>query len=145
MAGRYATALFELAREEGSIDRVKVDPFDVNATLGAVGLRVEIDALAGLPTAGKPPQRPKVRQRIRVDVHTRTRCAVPLDLVCFKELTVTSGNASTPASWERALTLIAERRVALEPLLSGAVPLADWEQAFDATRSGAGIKYVLVP
>src|SRR5258706_1733114 len=25
MAGRYATALFELAREEGSIDRVKVD------------------------------------------------------------------------------------------------------------------------
>ena len=70
---------------------------------------------------------------------------VPLDLVCFKELTVTSGNASTPASWDRALELIAERRVALEPLLSGAVPLADWEEAFAASRSGAGIKYVLVP
>ena len=71
--------------------------------------------------------------------------SIPLDLVCFKELTVTSGNASTPASWERALSLIAERRVELEPLLSGALPLADWEQAFAATRAGTGIKYVLVP
>jgi len=71
--------------------------------------------------------------------------SVPVDLVCFRELTVTSGNASTPASWERALELIGDRRVDLEPLFSGAVPLADWEQAFAATRSGAGIKYVLVP
>jgi L-iditol 2-dehydrogenase len=70
---------------------------------------------------------------------------VPLDLVCFGELTVTSGNASTPASWERALELIGDRLVDLEPLLSDAVALADWEQAFAATRSGAGIKYLLVP
>jgi len=53
--------------------------------------------------------------------------SVPVDLVCFRELTVTSGNASTPASWERALELIGDRRVDLEPLFSGAVPLADWE------------------
>ena len=71
--------------------------------------------------------------------------SIPFDLVCFGELTVTSGNASTPTSWNQALELIAERRVDLEPLFSDAVPLAEWEQAFDATRSGAGIKYVLVP
>jgi len=70
---------------------------------------------------------------------------VPLDLVCFKELTVTSGNASTPASWERALSLIEDRRVELEPLLSEVVPLAEWERAFAATRAAAGIKYVLAP
>jgi L-iditol 2-dehydrogenase len=70
---------------------------------------------------------------------------VPLDLVCFGELMVTSGNASTPRSWLRALELIEERRVHLEPLLTEAVPLAEWERAFAATRSGAGIKYVLVP
>ncbi len=71
--------------------------------------------------------------------------SLPFDLVCFKELTVTSGNASTPASWELALALIEERRVDLAALLSDAVPLEEWEQAFAATRSGAGIKYVLVP
>ena len=71
--------------------------------------------------------------------------SIPIDLVCFGELTVTSGNASTPASWLQALELIGERRVDLEPLFSEAVELAEWEYAFAATRSGAGIKYVLVP
>ncbi len=71
--------------------------------------------------------------------------SILFDLVCFRELTVTSGNASTPASWDRALGLIEERRVELEPLLSEAVPLAEWERAFAATRSGEGVKFVLVP
>lgn len=71
--------------------------------------------------------------------------SIPFDLVCFKELTVTSGNASTPASWERALELIGSGAVDLAALLTEAVPLDEWEQAFAATRSGAGIKYVLVP
>jgi L-iditol 2-dehydrogenase len=70
---------------------------------------------------------------------------VPFDLVCFKELTLTSGNASTPASWRRALALVESRTVSLEPLLSAAVPLERWEQAFADTRAGAGVKYVLVP
>jgi L-iditol 2-dehydrogenase len=71
--------------------------------------------------------------------------ALPFDLVCFRELTVTGGNASTPASWERALALIEARAVALGPLVSEAIPLAEWERAFAATRAGHGVKYVLVP
>ena len=70
---------------------------------------------------------------------------LPFDLVCFKELTVTSGFASTPTSWARALELMESRQVELEPLLSDAVPLEEWERAFAATRAGAGTKYVLVP
>jgi len=60
-------------------------------------------------------------------------------------LSVTSGFASTPSSWARALELIESRQVELEPLLSDAVPLEEWERAFAATRAGVGIKYVLVP
>jgi L-iditol 2-dehydrogenase len=70
---------------------------------------------------------------------------LPFDLACFKELSVTSGFASTPTSWAHALELIESRRVELEPLLSAAVPLDEWERAFAATRAGGGIKYVLVP
>jgi len=70
---------------------------------------------------------------------------LPFDLVCYHELTVTSGFASTPRSWVRALELIETRGVQLEPLLSEVVPLVEWERAFAATRSGAGIKYVLAP
>jgi L-iditol 2-dehydrogenase len=70
---------------------------------------------------------------------------LPFDLVCFHELTITSGFASTPSSWVRALELVAEGRVALEPLVTEVVPLAEWERAFAATRSGEGIKFVLDP
>jgi len=70
---------------------------------------------------------------------------LPFDLVCFHELRVTSGFASTPTSWGKALELVADRRVQLEPLLTEVVPLGHWERAFAATRAGAGIKFVLDP
>jgi len=70
---------------------------------------------------------------------------VPFDLICFHELTVTAGFASTPVSWVRALELVEGRRVELEPLLSEVVPLSRWEDAFAATRAGEGIKFALDP
>jgi L-iditol 2-dehydrogenase len=70
---------------------------------------------------------------------------LPLDLVCFRELTITSGFASTPSSWAKALALLESRSVDLEPLLSAVVPLEEWESAFAATRAGEGIKFVLDP
>jgi len=71
--------------------------------------------------------------------------AIPFDLVCYRELTITSGNASTPQSWRRALELIEARKVELSPLVSEVIPLAQWERAFAATREGTGIKFVLSP
>jgi L-iditol 2-dehydrogenase len=71
--------------------------------------------------------------------------ALPFDLVCFHELTISSGFASTPTSWEKALELVTDRRVELERLLTGVVPLEDWERAFAATRAAEGIKFVLNP
>ncbi len=70
---------------------------------------------------------------------------IPFDLVCFHELTVTSGFASTPSSFRLALDLLEHRAVDLAPLLSAVVPLERWQEAFAATRSGAGIKFVLDP
>jgi L-iditol 2-dehydrogenase len=70
---------------------------------------------------------------------------IPFDLVCFHELTVTSGFASTPSSWRLALDLLERRVVHLEPLVSAVVPLERWEEAFAATRAGEGIKFVLDP
>jgi L-iditol 2-dehydrogenase len=70
---------------------------------------------------------------------------LPFDFVTFHELTITSGFASTPTSWAKALALVTDRRVELAPLLTEVVPLAEWERAFAATRSGDGIKFVLDP
>ncbi|HEY6635968.1 MAG TPA: alcohol dehydrogenase catalytic domain-containing protein, partial [Acidimicrobiia bacterium] len=70
---------------------------------------------------------------------------IPFDQVLYKELTVTSGNASTPASWRRAITLLEEGLVALDPLVTEVAPLADWERVFAAVRAGDGVKYLLSP
>jgi L-iditol 2-dehydrogenase len=70
---------------------------------------------------------------------------VPYDLICFHELTVTAGFASNPGSWRRAMALLRDGVVALEPLVSEVVPLRDWRRAFEASRAGAGVKYVLDP
>lgn len=70
---------------------------------------------------------------------------VDIDTVLYKELTYTSGFASTPTSWRRAIHLLESGRVVLDPLVTDVVPLNDWERAFAATRAGEGMKFVLDP
>jgi L-iditol 2-dehydrogenase len=70
---------------------------------------------------------------------------VDWDLICFHELTITSGFASTPASWRRAMALLGSGAVALGPLVSTVLPLARWREAFDDSRAGRAVKAVLEP
>jgi L-iditol 2-dehydrogenase len=70
---------------------------------------------------------------------------VPWDLICFHELAVRTGFASTPASWRRAMALLSEREIELAPLVTSVLALEDWAAAFDASRDGSGVKYVLDP
>jgi len=70
---------------------------------------------------------------------------IPFDTVLFRELVVTSGNASTPSSWRRAMRLLEAELVVLDPLVTEVVPLGEWERAFTATRNGDGMKLVLDP
>lgn len=69
----------------------------------------------------------------------------PLDRVFQKELVVTSGFASTPRSWRRAMTLIEDRSIELGPLVSDVVPLDAWERVFADLRAGKEIKVVFDP
>ncbi|WP_210418106.1 zinc-dependent alcohol dehydrogenase [Ruania zhangjianzhongii] len=68
-----------------------------------------------------------------------------LDAVLYKELTLTSGFASTPQSWRRALALISAGQVRLEPLVTSRYPLSQWSAAFQAVRTGEGVKTILEP
>lgn len=70
---------------------------------------------------------------------------LPFDLICLKELQVTSGFASNPRSWRRAMTLIFDRTVLLDPLVTDVLPLAKWGAAFEQTMASRGVKYILDP
>jgi L-iditol 2-dehydrogenase len=71
--------------------------------------------------------------------------AIPIDLVSFRELTVTSGMASTPASWIEAVRLVESGGIHLEPLVSGVGSLDEWSDLFAATRAADGAKFVIDP
>jgi L-iditol 2-dehydrogenase len=70
---------------------------------------------------------------------------VDIDLICLRELRVTSGFASTPRSWRRVEQLIADGHVVLDPLVSAVLPLTAWQTAFARTRRAEGLKLVLDP
>lgn len=70
---------------------------------------------------------------------------VPLALVSFKELTITGGFASTPASWRRAIALLHGGVIELGRLATHRLPLSRWREAFEATARGEGVKYLLSP
>jgi L-iditol 2-dehydrogenase len=68
-----------------------------------------------------------------------------LDLVLYKELTVTSGFAATALSWRRALRLMTDGVVDLEALISGVEPLAAWPEVFADLLRSDRLKIVFDP
>lgn len=81
---------------------------------------------------------------VHVGIHGRP-ATLDIDLVLYKELRYTSGFASTPRSWRRALALLENDLVQLDPLITAVVPLGEWQTAFEATRAAEGVKFVLDP
>ena len=70
---------------------------------------------------------------------------LPTDLICYKELSITSGFASTPRSWRRAMALLNGGKLRLEPLITDFIPLDHWKIAFDRSFTADGVKFVLHP
>jgi L-iditol 2-dehydrogenase len=81
---------------------------------------------------------------VQIGIHGRP-VTLDIDTVLYKELRYTSGFASTPQSWRRAIELLDLGLVQLDPLVTAVVPLADWKSAFEATRQAEGVKYLLDP
>ncbi|HYH92886.1 MAG TPA: alcohol dehydrogenase catalytic domain-containing protein [Candidatus Saccharimonadales bacterium] len=71
--------------------------------------------------------------------------SVPFGEIVTRELRVRAGFGSSPASWLRAVRLVRERQVELEPLLSEVLPLRDWPKALDAFEHRDGLKTVFDP
>ncbi len=70
---------------------------------------------------------------------------IPFDLICFSELRMNSGFASTPKSWLEAMRLVRGGQVDLDPLVSEIGPLSEWHRYFQASLGGDGLKYVFDP
>lgn len=71
--------------------------------------------------------------------------AVPFGEIVTRELAVSAGFGSSPASWRRAVRLVEERAIALEPLISHVFALRDHGRAFDTFARRDGLKTIFDP
>lgn len=118
----------------GTTERPAPDAFDVVIECSGSGAGAEVCLQSARRGA----------RYIQVGIFGRP-VAIPFDLVLYKELTVSSGFASTPTSWKRAMALIEQGRVRLGKLITREVPIDAWNDAFAAAEAGAGIKTVVIP
>jgi L-iditol 2-dehydrogenase len=86
----------------------------------------------------------KAGRYIAVGIHGRD-VSVPLDLVLYKELTITSGFAATAESWRRAMRLLELGHVDLDAMVTSIEPLQNWDDVIARLRAGEGMKIVFDP
>jgi L-iditol 2-dehydrogenase len=77
--------------------------------------------------------------------HVASDVTLLFDLICYRELKVTSGFASNPRSWRRAMAMINARQLDLEPLVTDVSSLKAWKSSFDRSMSASGMKFVFDP
>ena len=81
---------------------------------------------------------------VQVGIHG-ARVEVDFDTILYKELEVSSGFASTAASWRRATALVGSGAVDLAGMVTHALPLEQWEEAFALVGSPEAVKVALQP
>ncbi|MCL5074601.1 MAG: zinc-binding dehydrogenase [Chloroflexi bacterium] len=65
--------------------------------------------------------------------------------ITTKELTVVGSFGATYVSWQRALELLAQGKVAVHPLITTELPLSQWEIGFTQMQQRQGCKIILRP
>jgi 2-desacetyl-2-hydroxyethyl bacteriochlorophyllide A dehydrogenase len=69
----------------------------------------------------------------------KTLAPVPADRVALRDLELIGSVAYTSAVWTRVVSLLAERRVDLAPIVTHRFPLVEFERAFDLMENRRGI------
>jgi len=67
------------------------------------------------------------------------------DRAVFASITVSFSFSSNYLSWERALSMIAEGKIKVKPLITAEFPLEGWQNAFSQAEAGQAVKALLVP
>lgn len=69
----------------------------------------------------------------------------PWDQAIFKVCDLIFNLSSSYTSWDRSISLIAERKINIEALITHRVPLTEWERAFEDVEHLRAIKALLIP
>lgn len=140
----------ELATELGADYVVNVQQADPLALIGdltdeGLGADVVYECSGAGPAAAQLLQLVRRRGRyVQIGLFGKP-VAWDLDQLCFKELVATGSNASVPSAWNKAIRLMASGAVQTKPLITHRYDVTQWEDAFAAFDSKAGVKTILTP
>jgi L-iditol 2-dehydrogenase len=139
----------DLARELGAEQALRVDTDDAARAVADLTGGAGADVVYECAGAGPAAQQllGLVRRGGRYVQIGLFSAPVAWDLnqLCYKELTVTGSNASTPSAWRTAIQLMAAGAVRTEPLVSHRFQLAQWADAFATFEARAGVKLIFEP
>jgi L-iditol 2-dehydrogenase len=89
-----------------------------------------------------------VRKKGRISVigmTGKTDIAFPWDKAIFKACDLFFNLSTSYTSWDRAISLIAERKINVDAIITHREPLTKWEQVFDDVENLRALKAVLIP
>jgi L-iditol 2-dehydrogenase len=69
----------------------------------------------------------------------------PIDLIFYKQLTMSGSVCYTARTWERMMTIYAEGRIRLNDLISAKLPISEWQTAFRLCDEKKAIKVLMYP
>jgi L-iditol 2-dehydrogenase len=75
----------------------------------------------------------------------RESVSISWDTAIKKAVELKCSFSSTWTSWERSLSILANRKVDVRPLITRTLPLREWSSAFEQLRKLEAIKTILVP
>jgi L-iditol 2-dehydrogenase len=71
--------------------------------------------------------------------------AFPWDAAAWKVCTITFNLSTYYTSWDRAMGLIATKKLNVAKIVSHVEPLAEWERVFEEVENGQALKAILIP
>jgi L-iditol 2-dehydrogenase len=75
----------------------------------------------------------------------RDQISFPWDAAIWKMCTIIFNLSTGYTSWEKAIGLIASKKIDVSQLITHRVPLSDWQKAFKAADEGEALKALLIP
>jgi len=139
-----------VARRMG-IDHVvnvqKENPLEVVMALtGGAGADLLVEASGAEPAIRQAFDIIKIDGRIcGLGLNGRESVPIPWDAAIKKAARVICSFSSNWTSWERAISLMAAGKVAVDPLITAAFPLEQWQKAFEMLANLDAIKVLLIP
>ncbi len=137
------------AKEWGAHTTVTVDVEDLQAIIQKETKGKGVDI--AFETAGAQASASNCLQALRplgqyIQVgHFGKNISLPFDLSAFRQLIIKGSVGYTRATWDRAVAIINQGGVDLDPVISHRMSLKDWQKGFDLMQQKKSLKILLYP